>query len=476
MRKKRIIVSIICILLCCFPLLSPMAEEEVLDLTPSCTLNSSLGKHGDWIYSLTDDAPHTKQDFGTAGYVQAAWTEDVPVTYLYVEWFNVPDAFTILRYDAQGQLISEEQGECRLLNQVIYVGNGVQAIRLQGDALVISTLKVCGGETLPYNYHDWEEPEKLDYLIVATHPDDDTLFMGGVAPTLSNRDLQGTIVYLVSQNRLRRNEAMNGAWKMGVRLRPLMGGFPDISTNWNNRSYCDTMYPEEAITQYLVRLFRQYKPEVVFTHDINGEYGHWQHKRCSAATQKAVELVSDPTYDPESAAEYGVWTVKKLYLHLYEENAIHISMTQPLNAYDGRTAYLMAKDGFEEHVSQHSGKHKCINEGVYSLEDFGLYYTTVGLDEKKDDFMEHIDPATLTNYVPPTPTPSPEPTPEPTPTPTCTPAPTKMPTPETALSADPQSEGESLNRYILLVAAVLLLVACAGLVLLKRKSADKGHN
>lgn len=469
MRMKRFLLVGICVCLLCTPLLSLGTEEEQpLDLTEVCTLTSSFEYRRDWISLVTDDDPHTRQDFGFNGYVQAAWEEGTEVGFLYVEWYSLPESFLILQYDANGQLISGKQGDNRPLNQIIYPEEGACAIRLQGDDLTIATLKVYGGDVLPYNYHPWEEPDKLDYLIVATHPDDDTLFMGGIAPTLSNKGLQGTIVYLVSQDRVRRNEAMNGAWQMGVRLRPFMAGFPDISSNYNNSAYCDSVYSEEDIAQYLVRLFRQYQPEVVFTHDVNGEYGHWQHKRCSAATRKAVELASDPTYDPESAEQYGVWTVKKLYLHLYEENAIHISMTASLEAYGGRTAYLMAKDGFQEHKSQHTGKHNCINEGVYSLEDFGLYYTTVGLDVEKNDFMEHIDPTTLTNYVAPTPTPSPEPTPTPTPVPTHTPTPTEAAPQETTDPVEPRAEGRNLSQLLLLMAGLFLLAAGAGLIFVKK--------
>lgn len=465
-----------CLLLFLLPFMPTLAEEEPEDLTSQCTLTSSLNSNYGFSRIMDEDA-ESSLNFGVDGYIQATWSEEVPVNYLYIEWKAMPESYIVLQYDGEGELLSEEQGTCTLLNQVFFVEEGVQSIQLKGDNLNISKFEVCGGDALPHNYHNWEEiTEKLDYMIIAMHPDDDTLFMGGIAPTLSNKGLRGTIVYLGTRVRQRCTEALNGAWKMGVRILPVLAGFPDIPNRIEYSEAFETTFREYAITQYLVGIIRQYQPEVVFTHDINGEYGHWQHKRCSSATQKAVERASDPTYDPESAEQYGVWTVKKLYLHLYEENAIHISMSEPLEAYDGRTAWEMAAEAFQEHTSQLGGRHACINEGVYSLEDFGLYYTTVGSDVEKNDFMENIDPTTLTNYVAPTPTP--EPTPEPTPTPTPTPAPTDTPSPVPAVtpSPEPVAEGRDLSGFLLLGAGLLFIAAGTALLVVKKSNASAGGN
>lgn len=468
-----------CLLLFLLPFMPTLAEEEPEDLTSQCTLTSSMnGTY--WINRLTDDSVRSSQSFEKNAYVQVTWEAAVPVKYIYVEWNSLPERLIVLRYDEKGNLLSQEEGACTFLNQVIYAGDGVHAIRLQGDSvgMDICTLHAYGGNGFPSNYHEWEDLDgKLDYLIIATHPDDDTLFMGGIAPTLSNKGLRGTIVYLATHRaRWRCTEALNGAWKMGVRVMPVMAGFPDIPKRIEYQELFETAFRESSIVRYLVSLIRQYQPEVVFTHDVNGEYGHWQHKRCSSATQKAVERASDPTYDPESAEQYGVWTVKKLYLHLYEENAIHISMSEPLETYDGRTAWEMAAEAFQEHTSQLGGRHACINEGVYSLEDFGLYYTTVGPDVEKNDFMENIDPTTLTNYVAPTPTP--EPTTEPTPTPTPTPAPTDTPSPVPVVtpSPEPAAEGRDLSGFLLLGAGLLFIAAGTALLLVKKSNDSAGGN
>ena len=59
---------------------------------------------------------------------------------------------------------------------------------------------------------------------------------------------------------------------------------------------------------------------------------------------------------------------------------------------DYRTPYQMAKVGFDKHYSQHNGwSMTCDAVKKYSNRKFGLVYTTVGKDKKKNDFFEHID-------------------------------------------------------------------------------------
>ena len=95
----------------------------------------------------------------------------------------------------------------------------------------------------------------------------------------------------------------------------------------------------------------------------------------------------------------------------------------------------------------------------------GLYFSTVGEDVEKNDFLENIPPECLSNYVPPTPSP----TPEPTPTPTPTPEPTATPTPEpTATPAPAQADGIS-PLLLALLGVICLLSVCLVILLLRRR-------
>jgi hypothetical protein len=93
----------------------------------------------------------------------------------------------------------------------------------------------------------------------------------------------------------------------------------------------------------------------------------------------------------------------------------------PLDSFDGKTALDIAKLAYGEHISQHKWYFQVLDTGKTSNAEFGLYYTTVGLDQNGDDMFENIPLPT------PEPTPTPVPTPEPTPVPTPTPQPTAAP-------------------------------------------------
>ena len=79
-------------------------------------------------------------------------------------------------------------------------------------------------------------------------------------------------------------------------------------------------------------------------------------------------------------------------MHLWSENQIHLDWTVPLSSYDGETSISVATRALACHVSQTQTKRKWSMERAEEYDNglFGLYYTTVGLDEVGDDIFEHI--------------------------------------------------------------------------------------
>ena len=164
----------------------------------------------------------------------------------------------------------------------------------------------------------------------------------------------------------------------------------------------DTAYKawdgKNNVYKYLVTLLRCYQPEVVVTHDVNGEYGHGAHKVCADAMLQAVKLAVDPT---KYKATGEPWQVKKLYLHLYKENGIVMDWDAPLSSFGGKTGYEMALEMYLKHVSQQHAGQKNENgvfevftveprESDYSCYRFGLAYSSVGEDVEKNDMFENI--------------------------------------------------------------------------------------
>ena len=106
----------------------------------------------------------------------------------------------------------------------------------------------------------------------------------------------------------------------------------------------------------------------------------------------------DPGQYPESAEKYGLWDVPKTYLHMYPEGQIEMDWDQPLERFDGMTAYEVTKFiGFPAHVSQYwdfawytAGFETSKEVPKCGPREYGLFRTTVGEDVEKNDFFENV--------------------------------------------------------------------------------------
>ena len=198
------------------------------------------------------------------------------------------------------------------------------------------------------------------------------------------------VVYMANCSRLRYAEALDGLWSCGLQYHPVFVGFKDKLVD----DYDDAvkLWGMDETVNTLVDIIRKYQPEVIVTHDVKGEYGHNQHKVTCAAVQSAVTKAGDPAVSTASAEEYGTWTPKKLYIHLYKENSLTMSVyDEPNEEFGGMTMTQVASVGYSKHVSQQDyfsmGEH-----GVrYDNRKYGLAFTTVGQDVEKNDFFENID-------------------------------------------------------------------------------------
>lgn len=143
----------------------------------------------------------------------------------------------------------------------------------------------------------------------------------------------------------------------------------------------DDMYArwgKEKVRRYVMGLIRQYKPDVMVTHDKGGEYGHGAHKVTSDASVYCVENAADASVLPALAEAYGTWTVKKLYLHMGDENVIHMDWNVPLDSMGGKTSQQLAQEAFLLHVTQQKTSYVVTDEGKTATPNFRSYIPKSG--------------------------------------------------------------------------------------------------
>jgi len=281
-----------------------------------------------------------------------------------------------------------------------------------GGTVRLSEIYIFSAGEVPDFVQRWNAPldHGADIMLLSTHGDDDQLFFAGLLPLYAGSlGCRVQVVYMTDHRNLtktRTHEMLNGLWAVGVDVYPVFGNFADFridSLQGTYQKYASMGVSEEQIVSFVTQQLRRFKPQVVVGHDINGEYGHGMHMVYTDALIKALDLSHDATAFPEIAEKYGIWEVPKTYLHLYPENPIVLDYDTPLDVFGGLTAFQVTqKYGFPCHESQQwtwfrdwiNGYSNEITEakqiGSYNPCYFGLYRSTVGADEKKNDFLENI--------------------------------------------------------------------------------------
>lgn len=312
---------------------------------------------------------------------------------LTIEWKVIPDSFTVETYGEGGQALAAQVFETRRYADWMPLTKDVRTVKITprgGSEIAISSCRVYSDVYSRHAVQQWEDmPEKLDMLVVSTHQDDEFLFLGGTIPYYAwRKDVTMGVMYLTEGERVRMKEALDGLWTAGVRYYPILLGLEDKYTL--NPKQAAGRWKKDEPQVKVVRALRQYKPEVLVCQDFNGEYGHGQHMYAVELLAECLALANDPTFDPESAEKWGVWQVKKMYSHLYEQNQIVMPWDQPLDSTGVVTAMFLAKEAYDKHHSQQSAFSMEWHGVKYDNTLFGLYYSAVGPDVEKNDFMENI--------------------------------------------------------------------------------------
>lgn len=386
--KKTILLFLSTVLICSASVIYPAAAARSLDagITDTALTDGTFSSYANIVAPLTLSA------------------ED-----------SIGGVYIIFRNNAVGFTASD--GESSLYFDGGFLQYYAPLSSLESDSLTltfdepvdISDIYVFGEGELPEFVHTWNAPwERADLLLFSTHADDEQLFFAGVLPYYAGElEYRVQVAYFTDHvdTPSRRQELLNGLWTVGVRNYPVISVFPDQYSE----SYDDALanlnshgFTEDDVLAYQAELLRRFKPLVAVGHDLKGEYSHGQHILNATTLTRAVELAADPASYPTSADKYGTWDTPKLYLHLYEENAVIMDWDIPLESFGGKTAFQMTQEGFLCHKSQqftwftdwlngeNGNNTSAASIKHYSPCKYGLYRSTVGEDVIKNDFFENI--------------------------------------------------------------------------------------
>lgn len=310
-----------------------------------------------------------------------------------LRWRTINPPGVILKTETGGQWTEIQRAEPDYASQYIALNTPVETLRLIAAAgkMELSEVQVfTTGEPGP-DVQIWRDPpEKVDLMLFSTHPDDEVLWFGGLLPYYAGeKDMDVLVVNAVYGWYYRRQELLDALWTCGVDIYPILLGYPDAMASvaenlqiWGERN--------RQPTDRTVAIVRQYRPDVVVLHDVNGEYGHSAHKTFCKLGQQAVTRAADKTQHVASLQEWGTWDVPKTYIHLWPENQLRMDWHQPLSAFGGRTGLEMAAEAFQCHISQLEKHYRVVDGGAYDNALFGLWRTTVGDDLVKNDLFENI--------------------------------------------------------------------------------------
>ncbi|MGN1197444.1 MAG: PIG-L family deacetylase [Acetatifactor sp.] len=345
--------------------LTPAITSEAAELTPT---TSKAGK------TITVEA-----------------TDGSKIGAVYIKW-NAP----VAPYEIETETGTISCGQNGFLHEFIPLEQKSTSltILLPEQPMGIYEIRIFEDTNVPDDVQIWQPPcERADIMMISAHSDDEILFMGGIIPAYAAEyGASVQVVYMTefwSTAPVREHEKLDGLWTDGLRNYPVCLNLVDKYAS--NLEEAKKIYDLGSATEALTDMIRRFQPQVVVTHDFNGEYGHGFHMFTATATAAALDAAADDTVrnDTEIYQAKGAWDVPKAYFHLYPENSIHMNLRIPLESMGGKTALEVAKEAYLKHVSQQWCWFYVDDTYEYSCADFGLYRTRVGYDNI-DSMLDNI--------------------------------------------------------------------------------------
>lgn len=370
--------------------LSVNAEEYIKD----CVITVN-----DIEYSkLTDGKYSSFQNFNKDDILKVSCEKDIKNIYI---MYNVQSTKGLLEYKDE----KVNTGANNYLNEVIKLEKTTNTFSITySDSFSIADIYLFEGD-IPNWVQDWQTLDKADLMLFSTHSDDEQLFFAGLMPTYIDKGYKIQVIYFTNHynNTLRYHEQLEGLWTIGIKYYPVISSYPDAyseSLEGATANLNRAGYSTDDAMKFQVDQIRRFRPYVVVGHDEKGEYSHGQHILNTHLLKDSIIKAGDKEYITDNS--YEPWNISKLYLHLYKENEIILDYDIPLNSYEGKTAYEVSKEGYAKHYSQQytwftdwlKGPNNSFTSATqiktYNPAHYGLYYSSVGEDIKKDNMFENI--------------------------------------------------------------------------------------
>ncbi len=375
--SKLIFYTLILLAAFCF---SVHAESSV-DITSECTISSDKLN----ISRICDGnlATHSSSSDATITIESV-----LPIGGIYIKYNKIPVEGTL-----DGTTAIAKNG---FLHEYISV-NGSANVSLYYPEVDICDIQVFSEGVLDKSIQQWQVgDQQTDILLCATHSDDDQLFFAGLLPYYASKEgVNVRVAYFINHfdTYNRTHELLDGLWHCGITNYPDISPFPDgysESVAGATDFLARYGFTYDDILAFQKELLNKYKPLVAVLHDFNGEYGHGAHMLNTKSFVDAFE--SGDCFVPS-----------KVYVHLYKENPITLNFDEPSDLFGGKSAFNVSQDAFSFHKSQHwtwfygwiYGKNQAITKATqissYNPCEYGLYYSAVGEDVKKNDLLENIE-------------------------------------------------------------------------------------
>ncbi|MDD3401280.1 MAG: hypothetical protein PHT58_06615 [Eubacteriales bacterium] len=467
----------ICLLLAALLLFA--CTSTFADINDKCSIEIHAASVN--MSSLTDYTFSTAIDMTDGDGFTVTWTDAVPLECIYWEWLSIPQSYQLTLKNEKGDTLATESRSNDIRFGCVYPSDGVYGIELRvvGQCQLTELFAYKDGE-VPKKAIVWEDPvDKADILIVRAHGNDDMWMLGGIVPTYAGeRGYSVQILDLACDTIGRQRKSLPGTYLNGMTHYPVFLGFVGLHT-YSYSSILEAWEADERDpVEQVVEQIRRFRPEVIVTHSIDGDYDG-THKLVAEIVNEAYVAAADPAQYTASAQEYGVWQVKKVYFHLYQDNPITLDFDVPLSAFDGKTAFEMAQLGYQcwDPNAASSGL-RSIRNREYDMSKYGLAFSTVGADIECNDLLENLPLECLSDFVPtpsPEPTFTPEPTSEPTIIPTSEPVQTAAPANEPVQQNEisEPTQGNNTQTYLWIGCGVAVILTVVGSFVFGRNRSHK---